>query len=266
MGRAPGADISGVKLDPTIEEQERLAETLELERAPMGAPELRAAATLTLLFTLGTAVLWALYPPHLVRPWPALLSVLVFAIAARVPFDTPFGFTAPTQLAFVPLVFAFPIALAPCGVLLALVLATLPDIARRREHASRLLSAPGNACFALGPAFVFALFDTRPEAAGAALLLCALLAEFAVDFLASSLRNAIARGATLASQLGESWVYGIDAALSGIGYLVARATLPATCSCWCRCSRCSRPSRSSGAAAWRTCSSSAAPTAARRSR
>jgi len=211
-----------VQLDPTLEEQERLAETLELERAPMGATELRAAATLTLLFAAGTGLLCAAYPPHVLRPAAAILSVLVFAVAARVPFDTPFGFTAPTQLAFVPLIFAFPLALAPCGVLVALVLATLPDLIAGREHPSRLLSAPGNACFALGPALVFAVAGTRPEAAGAALLLAALISEFAVDFLASSLRNVIARGADLPSQLAESWVYGIDAALSGVGYLVAR--------------------------------------------
>jgi putative nucleotidyltransferase with HDIG domain len=222
MGRARAADAVYMQLDPTVEEQERLAETLELEGTRMGAAERRAAAALTLLFLAGTAALWALYPPHVVHPLAAVLSLLVFAAATRVPFDTPFGYTAPTQLAFVPLVFAMPIALAPCGVVVALMLAMLPDVAQRRVDPSRLASAPGNACFALGPAFVFAVADTRPEAAGAALLLTALLAEFAIDFLASSLRNAIARGASFSSQLAESWVYGVDAALSGVGYLVAR--------------------------------------------
>ena len=225
MGRARAADDPYVQLDPTLEEQDRLAETLKLGGAPMGAPELRAAATLALLFLAGTGLLWALYPPHVIRPGAALLSLLVFAVATRVPFDTPFGFTAPTQLAFVPLVFALPVALAPCGVLVALLAAALPDVVRRRTHPSRLLSAPGNACFALGPAFVFALAATRPEDAGAALLIAAMLAEFAVDLLASTLRNSIARGASISSQLAESWVYGIDAALSGIGYLAAREML-----------------------------------------
>src|SRR6185437_11019814 len=142
MGRARAADDCRVQLDPTLEEQERLAETLELERSPMGAAELRAAATLTLLFTAGTGLLCALYPPHMLRPAGAILSVIVFAVAARVPFDTPFGFTAPTQLAFVPLVFALPVALAPCGVLVALMLSALPDLIGGREHPSRLLSAP----------------------------------------------------------------------------------------------------------------------------
>src|SRR5581483_799103 len=170
----------------------------------------------------GVGLAWALYPPSVFHPLAAGLSVLVFAVATRVPIDTPFGFTAPTQLAFVPLVFAVPVALAPCAVLVALLAAGLPDVLRSRTPASRLLSAPGNACFALGPALVFALAATSPAAAGAALLIAALLAEFAVDFLASSMRNAFSRGASFSSQLAESWVYGIDAALSGIGYLVAR--------------------------------------------
>ncbi len=211
-----------MQLDPSVEEQDRLAETLRLEGARMGVSELRASAGLALAFFAGVGLVWALDPPHVFHPLAAVLSVLVFAVATRVPIDTPFGFTAPTQLAFVPLVFALPVALAPCGVLVALLAAGLPDVLRKRTPASRLLSAPGNACFALGPALVFALAATRPEAAGAALLIAALLAEFAVDFLASSMRNAIARGASFSSQLAESWVYGIDAALSGIGYLVAR--------------------------------------------
>jgi len=211
-----------MQLDPSVEEQERLAETLQLEGTPMSSAERRAAGAAALVFLAGSALAWALYPPHAAVPLAGVLCVLVFALAARVPFDTPFGFTAPTQLAFVPLVFTLPVALAPCGVLVALLLAALPDLARGRTHPSRLLGVPANACFALGPALVFACAGTAPPAAGAALLLAALLAEFAVDFLASSLRNAISRGASLSSQLPESWVYGVDAALSGIGYLVAR--------------------------------------------
>ncbi len=70
-----------------------------------------------------------------------------------------------------------------------------------------------------GPALVFALAATRPEAAGPALLIAALLAEFAVDFLASSMRNTISRARRASPRsAGRAWVYGIDAALSGIGY------------------------------------------------
>ena len=51
----------------------------------------------------------------------------------------------------------------------------------------------------------------------------ALAAQFLADFGASALRYAIARGASFSSQLRETaWVYVIDAALSGVGLLVAK--------------------------------------------
>ncbi|HEY2771991.1 MAG TPA: HD-GYP domain-containing protein, partial [Solirubrobacteraceae bacterium] len=57
---------------------------------------------------------------------------------------------------------------------------------------------------------------------GPALLIAALLAQFAVDFTVSTFRFAIGCGAKLSSQFSESWwVYAIDAALSGIALLVA---------------------------------------------
>ncbi len=50
----------------------------------------------------------------------------------------------------------------------------------------------------------------------------ALAAQFMTDFFASAIRYAIARGASLSSQLRETyWVYLIDAALSGVGLLAA---------------------------------------------
>jgi putative nucleotidyltransferase with HDIG domain len=67
----------------------------------------------------------------------------------------------------------------------------------------------------------FALSRTDPRRAGAALLLAALAAQFVTDFAASTLRFAVGRGAAIAEQLGESWVYAIDAGLSGIGLVIA---------------------------------------------
>ena len=116
------------------------------------------------------------------------LSVLVLALAGRVSFDTSFGFTGLTQLAFVPLVFAMPAAAVPLAVALALALARVPDALRGEIPASRLLQAAGNSWFAVGPAAVFALSGIAPMDAGPALLMGALAAEFAADFAASSLR------------------------------------------------------------------------------
>jgi signal transduction histidine kinase len=68
---------------------------------------------------------------------------------------------------------------------------------------------------------VFAFAHTAPVRAGAALLIAALAAQFIVDFASSAARVAIARGASLVAQLGEYWVYVVDAALSSVALLVA---------------------------------------------
>jgi putative nucleotidyltransferase with HDIG domain len=174
-------------------------------------------------FALAVVLLWLIRPPHSFALAPAALCLAVLVLATLVRFDTPFGFTVPTQLAFVPLLFAVPAAIVPIAVVLALGIAGLRYVLSGKTSPSRLLQTPGNAWFAIGPAAVFAIANVQPRHAGAALLIAALGAQFAVDFGVSALNFAIARGATLASQLRDTWVYGIDAALSPIGLVIAYA-------------------------------------------
>ena len=65
------------------------------------------------------------------------------------------------------------------------------------------------------------LAHAEPSHAGAPLLLAALGAQFVADFIVSSVRFTILRGARLSSVLRSTWVYVIDAALSGIALVVA---------------------------------------------
>ena len=76
----------------------------------------------------------------------------VLAVAAMVRFDTPFGFTVPTQVAFVPLVFAVRAAIVPLAVVAALALGRLTEVVTGEIPPSRLLFTPGNVWFAVGPA------------------------------------------------------------------------------------------------------------------
>ena len=121
-----------------------------------------------------------------------------------------------------PLLFTLPLAIVPLGVVLALSLAALPGIVRGERPASRLVQVPCNAWFAIGPVAVLAIAGVDAQHAGAALLVAALGAQFAVDFAISASRFAIARGATVSSQLRDSWVYLVDAALSGIALVVGK--------------------------------------------
>jgi HD-GYP domain-containing protein (c-di-GMP phosphodiesterase class II) len=172
-------------------------------------------------FLAAAAGVWAHAPPHSFASAPAVICLLLMVAATLVRFDTPFGFTVATQLAFVPLLFALPLALVAPAVVLALALARLPGVWRGTVRPARLAQVVGNSWFAIGPVAVFAIAHTEPRDAGAWLLALALAAQFVVDFAASSIRLWIAQDAPLSSQLKDLWVYGIDAALSGIALVVA---------------------------------------------
>ncbi len=206
---------------PSLEEQELLADTFRRAGSRMPARECVSETLVGLGFALAVAGLWWTHPPHPFAIVPAALCLLVMVLATRVRFDTPFGFTVATQLAFVPLLFAIPVAIVPVAVVAALAIARLPDVFAGKVPPSRLLLAVGNSWFAIGPVAVFALANTQPGHAGPALLIAALAAQFIVDFTVSAVRFWIDRAASLSAQLRETWVYAIDAALSGIALVVA---------------------------------------------
>ncbi len=206
---------------PSIEEQELFAGARQREAAGLSPRELALEGLVASGFAGAVAVLWWLSPPHGVPAVAALWTFLVLVVAMRVSFETPFGFTVATQLAFVPLLFALSPALVPLAVLAALVISSLPDIVSGRLRPAKLIRAPANACFAIGPALVFALAGTAPEQAGAGLLLLALTAQFAGDFIFSAGYFRLTGLADVSSQLRDCWVYMIDAALSGVGLVVA---------------------------------------------
>jgi signal transduction histidine kinase/CheY-like chemotaxis protein len=206
---------------PTPEEQAAIAETLRRPRSAMTPHERVAEALGCVGFVGAAAALWIAQPPHGFTALPAVVCFVVLVIASRIQIDTPFGFTVPTQLAFVPLLFALPLALVPIAVLLAMAVSRVPEIVRGELRAGRLLQAFGNSWFALGPVAVFEIAGVGPREAGAALLLAALAAQFVVDFGGFALRLSVARGPTIAAQLRGTWIYVVDAALSAIGLLVA---------------------------------------------
>lgn len=205
---------------PSLEQQEQLAETLRQPQQRMQTSERLAEAVVSVGFLAAATGLWLIDPPHHFNVGPALLCAVLMVLASRVVFDTPFGFTVATQLAFVPLLFALPVAAVPPVVVLTLALASLPEVIRGEVRAPRLVTSIGNAWFAIGPVAVFAIAHTQPRHAGAGLLLTALAAQFACDFVSSAVRLRLRGQIKLREHLANSWVYLIDAALSGIGLVV----------------------------------------------
>jgi signal transduction histidine kinase/ActR/RegA family two-component response regulator len=206
---------------PTIEEQAVIADTFQRPRSTLTGRERLAEVLVSGGFVGAAAALWVAAPPHAFSFPPALVCLFVLMLSMRVRIDTPFGFTVPTQLALVPLLFAMPIALVPLAVVAATALARLPDLIEGTLRPGRLLLAIGNSWYAVGPVAVFAFARVTPADASPALLVLALAAQFIVDFAASGFRLAVGRGATLVEQLPETWVYVVDAALSGVALLAA---------------------------------------------
>jgi len=205
----------------SVELQTVVADPLQEPGARMTVRERLVEAVIGGGFIVAVAGLWLRSPPHAFAVVPAIVCFVVLAAALRVRVDTPFGFTVPAQLAFVPLLFAMPVTLVPIAVVAASMLARVPDIMRGETRPTRLGQSVGNAWFAIGPVAVFAAANVAPDKASPTLLIAALAAQFVVDFAVSGLRFALGRGATLVAQLGDSWVYVVDVGLSGIALLVA---------------------------------------------
>jgi putative nucleotidyltransferase with HDIG domain len=207
--------------DPTLREQELLAETLERDGKPLRSRDLAVELLVAGAFLIATSALFFARPPEAFALLPAGVCIVVLALATRVHFHVASGFTVPTQLAFVPLVFAAPVALVPPAVVLSLVIGRLPDVIVGRTRPVRLLHCVGNSWFAVGPAAVFAGFGTHPSQAAPWLLLVALAAQFVLDFGASGIRAATESKTPLREQAREAWVYMVDAALSPVALAVA---------------------------------------------
>jgi putative nucleotidyltransferase with HDIG domain len=208
-------------LNPNVQEQAMVADMLHRESTRMRLREGLVESAVGLGFVVACAAIWVLDPPGSFAVAPALLCLAVLVVASNVRFDTPFGYTVATQLAFVPMLFAVPVAVGPIAAFAAVAASGLYRVLVGKAPPSRLLLTLGNSWFAIGPAAVFAVAGTEPRDAGALLLTAALFAQFGVDFAVSSLRFWLDSGAGLVQQLRDSWVYGIDAGLSGMALIVA---------------------------------------------
>ena len=90
------------------------------------------------------------------------MCFVVLVLAMLVRFDTPFGLAPATQLGFVPLLFAVPLAMVPIAVALAMAISWLPDVKSGDLRPGRLLPRRCNSWFAIGPVAVFALAHAEP--------------------------------------------------------------------------------------------------------
>jgi anti-anti-sigma regulatory factor len=159
-------------------------------------------------------------------PLSAVLLTVTYALVARVRLQLGPGLVRPTQLVFVPMLFLLPAEAVPALVAVGMVASVLPEIVVGRAHPERALVAIGDSWHAIGPAvLVAALAPGDPEWADVGVYVLALVAQFAVDFASSVLREWLGGGISPRELASVLWiVYVFDALLSPIGFLAVLAS------------------------------------------
>jgi len=157
------------------------------------------------------------------------LAVLVSAyiLACQAQFDVADGYTVPTQLVLVPMLFLLPTPVVPLIVSVSWALGRSFDYATGRISVYRAFHVFGDCWHAVGPALVLIVagaqvfsWDAWPVYA------VALVAQLVFDFAATTLRAYLIEGDSPRAGLRLlAPVYGLDVALAPVGLLVAFASI-----------------------------------------
>ena len=178
---------------------------------------------------LAVAVAMAVFldSPRSLEAPTLLVLVLAYVIVCQAKFDIADGYTVPTELVLVPMLFLLPTPVVPLVVSLSWALGRLIDYTAGHTSIHRAFHVFGDCWHAVGPALVIAIagaqvfsWDSWP------IYLLALLSQFAFDFAATATRARLIDRTPPAAVLRMiAPVYGLDAALAPIGLLAAVAAL-----------------------------------------
>jgi len=158
-------------------------------------------------------------------PLLAVILVGAYALVGRVRFTARYGFTVPTQLIFVPMLFLLPVGAVPLVVAVGTMLGSLPEYLSGRLHRRRMLVALSDSWHAIGPALVLGLAGSpEPSLSEWPILLAAFAAQLVVDNVVSSLREWVGLGISPRIEPAPlAWVALVDLLLSPVGLLTAMA-------------------------------------------
>jgi HD-GYP domain-containing protein (c-di-GMP phosphodiesterase class II) len=166
-----------------------------------------------LAFSLGL-LLWfpAVRAPSL---YVYAVFIAAYAIASRAEFQVGPGFTVPTQIIFVPMLFVLPLRTVPLCVAAALLIGDTVA-GRGRLHVERVPLRLANAWYAAGPVLVLgAAGAPSPALRHAPVFALALAAQIGFDFVSASSLEWFRVGLsprTLARFM--AWAYVVDIALA----------------------------------------------------
>lgn len=179
-------------------------------------------------FLIAAAAMAALLgSPRALDPATLLILLAAYVVACRAKFDIADGYTVPTELVLVPMLFLLPTPVVPLVVSLGWLLGRLIDFASGRTSVHRAFHVFGDCWHAVGPALVIVVAGAQTFSWGSwPVYLAALAAQFAFDFAAATVRGWLIDGTPPAAVLGMIGpVYGLDAALAPVGLLAAAAAV-----------------------------------------
>ena len=186
-----------------------------------------ATGLAAVLFAVTACAMLALPSQRSLSITALLVSVLCYALAARVQFEFGGVFAVPTEAVFVAMWFLLPARMLPLAVCLAMLLAQVPELVRDRPPVDRLALLPASSWFSVGPALVISLAaDGTPHWHLLPFYGLALLAQITFDFVSVYLCYRTVLGIPALTQLRSMLpVYAVDALLAPLGLLVAFPTV-----------------------------------------
>ncbi len=206
--------------------QRLLAESRRRMPRAVAARERRAELIAGGTFVAVAVLIAVLLPTDRSLDWStAVVATIALGLSSMVVFEVGSVHTYPTQVAFVPMLFVLPTELVPLFVLAGLLIGKLASTFSGQLAPGRVLMAAGDSWFAIGPTLVL-IAAGAPSAASAAwyVLLAALASQFAVESVASSVRERLHGNVDVGVQFAESrWIYLVDTLLAPIGLAIALA-------------------------------------------
>ena len=195
----------------------------EHRRAPAERREALVETAFAIAFLVLAAALPIAFAPSLPAAGLTVALVVSLAVVSRVEFDVGAGYTIPTQIVFVPVLFLVDPAWAPLIVAAGLVLGRARDFVRDHNPGRQVLVCVGNAWFSIGPALVLAAFGVSgPVWDEWPIYALALASQFIVDTAVGASRERLVLGVQPRLQLRMTGlVFLVDVLLTPIGFLAA---------------------------------------------
>ncbi len=200
-----------------------MADRFERQRAPAAIREAVVEAGCAVIFLAIAVALPVLFGAETPPATLTIALILALALVSRVEFDVGAGYTIPTQIVFVPVLFLVHPGWAPLIVAAALVLGRARAILRDHNPGRQTLVSVGNAWFAVGPALVLCIAHVDgPSAAEWPIYLLAIASQFVVDTSVGAAREWLVLGVQPRLQLRMTGlVFLVDVLLTPIGFLAA---------------------------------------------